>query len=240
MQLTLSIAISILLIFPELTPATDNKRALNRKKKWNSKSLSKWFSKSKWSSESKSKSKNPQNEHEIFEVQEIEINVICGTLEEIKEDFEAAILDFFRAEFDDCDSDRDVQTVNLVQWEEALKCTEDEYRFLEEGGRELRQKRNKSKARINKRSRCRRCDDRRLVGEYFQDNKKEGFVLNAAGRDLGYKGKKGKVKSRECSADLAKELSENGFRGVRKAETVSISKADCSSKSKDCTATGKS
>ena len=50
---------------------------------------------------------------------------ICGTLEEAKEDLEAAILDYFEEEFDNCSSDRDVQSVNLVQWEQSLSCTED-------------------------------------------------------------------------------------------------------------------
>ena len=114
MQLTVSIAIAILLLIPELTPVIDNNWALNVREKWNSKLLSMWSSIPKRLSESKSRSKNPQNKREIFEVQEIEINVICGTLEEIKEDFELTILDFFREEFDDCESNQYLQTVKLV------------------------------------------------------------------------------------------------------------------------------
>ena len=58
-------------------------------------------------------------EHNILETQEIEIDAfygICGALEEAKEDLEAAILDFFEEAFDNCSSDRDVQSVNLVKW----------------------------------------------------------------------------------------------------------------------------
>ena len=55
--------------------------------------------KSKSSKSSKSlkssKSKQHPQENNIFETQKIEIDGICGTVEEIKEDFESAVLDFF-------------------------------------------------------------------------------------------------------------------------------------------------
>ena len=54
------------------------------------------------------------------------------------------------------------------------------------------------------------CDERRLVGEDYEDIKKEDFGLNADGRGL---------KTR--SADLVDELCANGFTDVITAETVS-------------------
>ena len=87
-------------------------------------------------------------------------------LEEVKEDLEAAVLDFFEEAFDNCSSDRDVQSVNIVQWEQSLSCTED--------GNVLQ---TKSTAKFNKKSIFHECDDRRLVGEDFEDVKKRTLVL---------------------------------------------------------------
>ena len=71
-----------------------------------------------------SKSNQQPQEHNIFETQEIEIDGICGTLEETKEDFEVSVLDCFEEEFDNCGNERGVQSINLVQWEQALSFTE--------------------------------------------------------------------------------------------------------------------
>ena len=71
---------------------------------------------------------------------------------------EAAVLDVFEEEFDNCSSDRDVQSVDLVQWEQSLSCTED--------GNVLQ---TKITAKFNKKSICHECDERRLVGEDFED-----------------------------------------------------------------------
>ena len=119
--------------------------------------------------------------------------------------------------------------MNLVQWEEALSCTEDNNRFLQGISRP-----NRSKARLYKKSTCRQCDDRRLVGEDYEDIKKEDFGLNADGRGL-----------KTCSADLVDELRANGFTDVITAETVSITRlpADCFSysyHSNHCRDTGES
>ena len=84
----------------------------------------------------------------------------------------------------------------------------------------------KSTAKFNKKSICHECDDRRLVGEDFEDVKKEDLGLNAAGRGL-----------KTCNADLIVELYAYGFTHAIKDETIIISEADCSSRSDDCTST---
>ena len=81
-----------------------------------------------------------------------------------------------------------------------------------------------SKTNFNKKSICHECDDRRLVGEDYEDIKKEDLGLNAAGRGL-----------KTCNADLIFELYAYWFTHVIKAETIIISEADCSSRSDDCT-----
>ena len=55
---------------------------------------------------------------------------------------------------------------------------------------------------------CHTCDDRRLVGEDFEDVKKENLGLNAAGRGL-----------KTCNADITVKLYAYEFTNVRKAET---------------------
>ena len=156
MQLAAAIGIAALLLIPEVTPITDDNRALvsnqsskslsksskskssksskskslksskskssKSKKSKSSKSSKSKSSKSKSSKSSKisksSRSKHQPQEHNILETQEIENYAfygICGMLEEAKEDLEAAVLDYFEEEFDNCSSDRDVQSVNLVQ-----------------------------------------------------------------------------------------------------------------------------
>ena len=136
MQLATAIGTAALLLIPEATPVTDYNRALGSNK--GSKSLStskssksksskskkskksKSSKSSKLSKISKSKSKHQPYQQEIFETQEFVIDGICGKMEEVKEKYEAACLDFFETEFDDCGSDQNVQSMNLVQWEIEL------------------------------------------------------------------------------------------------------------------------
>ena len=65
-----------------------------------------------------------------------------------------------------------MQSVNLVQWEEALSSTEENKVILKGESRP-----NKSKARLYKESTCRQCDDRRLVGEDYEDIKKKRILV---------------------------------------------------------------
>ena len=105
MQLATAIGIAALLLIPEATPVTDYNRALGSKSK-SSKSKSSKSKKSKKSKSSKSskssntsrsKSKPQPRKQDIFEKQEIDIDGICGTLKEIREDFEAAVLEFYES-----------------------------------------------------------------------------------------------------------------------------------------------
>ena len=68
-----------------------------------------------------------------------------------------------------------------------------------------------------------------MVGEDYEDIKKEDLGLNAAGRGL-----------KTCNADIIFELYAYWFTHVIKDETIRISEADCSSMSNDCTITGES
>ena len=65
----------------------------------------------------------------------------------------------------------------------------------------------KSTAKFNKKSICHECDDRRLVGEDFEDVKKEDLGLNAAGRGL-----------KTYNADLVGKLRADGFTDVITAD----------------------
>ena len=64
----------------------------------------------------------------------------------------------------------------------------------------------KSTAKLHKKSICHECNDRRLVGEYFEDIKKEDLGIHAAGRGL-----------KTCKADIVVELHKYGLTYVRKA-----------------------
>ena len=77
-----------------------------------------------------------------------------------------------------------MESISIVQWEQALGCTED--------GNPLN---TKSTANIYKKSIFHNYDDQRLVGEDFEDVKKYDLGLNAAGSGL-----------KTCNADLVVEL----------------------------------
>ena len=207
----------------------------------------------------KKESTSMSSDDEFFDVYEIEtfvIDVICGTLEEVVEHgFENALLKFYEDEVTECGSERNVTSVQLVKFEPALDC--DKNRLLADGvvggDRELRRKRNKSKAKVNKRSRsnrnCRRCDDRLLKekgdGENFGDagvRDEESFIfdINVADRELGKKKKHKKKKKKQVSrqtcshADLVGVLNQYGFNDVTSAEIKKTREVNCSPSSKEC------
>ena len=175
----------------------------------------------------------------IREVIKFEVDVICDSFDSAKQRIEDAFEDFFRDEFRNCNSDRDVQSINLVRFQKARVCDDDSKSVEDQGsGRKLRRKRNKSKGKVNISSKCRKCDDRRNLETYLIDLDTGNISRHNNLRGLGNKKKKKKKRKggRSCDANLSGDLKNQGFESVvtDDANVEKTREANCSPNSADC------
>ena len=175
--------------------------------------------------------------NDTCELWDIEIDFICGTMEEVKERFEAAALNFFRKEFDQRYVNWNVESVSLVRWNPAPICGGK--RTIEMWSRNSLKKRGKSIAKLDIRSSCCGCF-RRLLENNLKANttSKEGVTLNNEVYKNTNKLREQKRiismggRGKGCSADLATKLYVQGFNTVVATETKWVDAVNCYSNSK--------
>ena len=171
----------------------------------------------------------------VFDTVYFEVDVICGSLEDVKENIERAFKLFFDDERDMCDVDRNVRVLNLVEWEEASSCKSG--------------KQGWTKGRLNRKSLCRKCVGRRelesLRGEgsglqHLFRRRSSSRSRKRPHRDSTFESdgfgsggglltglRLSQVSLPLCEADLAAKLRSTGFMIVTTAKITDIVEADC-------------